>query len=348
MRLVFLPFPEPGLTYPSPIVAANVGAKYLYTSLFRHSPLLTSKSVASEFRFLSVRPLTHPFPPPRFPRSWKAQGAWLAIIFSVWLAGFVFAELIPFFSQLLTIISSLTSLWFVVGMGGFVYLHLVNPKLPEVVDGGYFKRPSRTFGTIVALLFVSGVSRFPRFVRCLRSLLRTDPHLLCIVSAWPVLLEFISSSVRMANFETNTGFPPPQAITVSLARRILAPILQTGSILTTALSPYIQGIKNGVSRAARAFPDTRDTRLTFFPFHRAVRERQVRSPLLVQGLDASLLYYEKRARRARRTGWLGVVKSCGSVRSSVEEEVSSSRSRECQTCTIIASKQFDTSAQRGS
>lgn len=50
-------------------------------------------------------------------------------------------------------------------MGGFVYLHLVNPKLPEVVDGGYFKRPSRTFGTIVALLFVSGVSRFPRFVR---------------------------------------------------------------------------------------------------------------------------------------------------------------------------------------
>ncbi|TKA51779.1 hypothetical protein B0A53_05465 [Rhodotorula sp. CCFEE 5036] len=117
----------------SGIVAANVGAKYLYTSLFRHSPLLTSKS-------------------------WKAQGAWLAIIFSVWLAGFVFAELIPFFSQLLTIISSLTSLWFVVGMGGFVYLHLVNPKLPEVVDGGYWKRPSRTFGTIVALLFaITGI-----------------------------------------------------------------------------------------------------------------------------------------------------------------------------------------------
>ncbi|KAG0666324.1 hypothetical protein C6P46_004891 [Rhodotorula mucilaginosa] len=125
--------PALSMTSLSGIVAANVGAKYLYTSLFRHSPLLTSKS-------------------------WKAQGAWLAIIFSVWLAGFVFAELIPFFSQLLTIISSLTSLWFVVGMGGFVYLHLVNPKLPEVVDGGYWKRPSRTFGTIVALLFaITGI-----------------------------------------------------------------------------------------------------------------------------------------------------------------------------------------------
>ncbi|POY73092.1 hypothetical protein BMF94_3930 [Rhodotorula taiwanensis] len=113
----------------SGIVAANVGAKYLYTSLFRHSPLLTSKS-------------------------WKAQGAWLAIIAVVWSVGFVLAELIPFFSQLLTIISSLTSSWFVVGLGGIVYLHMVNPKLPEVVDGGYFKRPSRTFGTCVALSFV--------------------------------------------------------------------------------------------------------------------------------------------------------------------------------------------------
>lgn len=73
----------------------------------------------------------------------------------VWSVGFVLAELIPFFSQLLTIISSLTSSWFVVGLGGIVYLHMVNPKLPEVVDGGYFKRPSRTFGTCVALSFVS-------------------------------------------------------------------------------------------------------------------------------------------------------------------------------------------------
>ncbi|GAA5973686.1 hypothetical protein JCM8115_002310, partial [Rhodotorula mucilaginosa] len=111
----------------------------------------------------SNTPGTSPPPPPAPDThlaswSWKAQGAWLAIIFSVWLAGFVFAELIPFFSQLLTIISSLTSLWFVVGMGGFVYLHLVNPKLPEVVDGGYWKRPSRTFGTIVALLFaITGI-----------------------------------------------------------------------------------------------------------------------------------------------------------------------------------------------
>ncbi|GAA6026550.1 hypothetical protein JCM8202_002551 [Rhodotorula sphaerocarpa] len=113
----------------SGIVAANVGAKYLYTTLLRDSPLLTSKS-------------------------WKAQGAWLAIIGATWVTGFVLAELIPFFSQLLTIISSLTSSWFVVGMGGIIYLHLVNPNLPEVVDGGYFKRPSRTAATVLAMCFI--------------------------------------------------------------------------------------------------------------------------------------------------------------------------------------------------
>jgi hypothetical protein len=55
----------------SGIVAVNVGAKYTYVALFRNSPMLTS-------------------------RSWKAQGAWLAIIAGAWIIGFVLAELIPY------------------------------------------------------------------------------------------------------------------------------------------------------------------------------------------------------------------------------------------------------------
>ncbi|GJN93988.1 hypothetical protein Rhopal_007051-T1 [Rhodotorula paludigena] len=103
----------------SGIVAVNVGAKFFYTELFRNSPMLTSNS-------------------------WKAQGAWLAIIGTIYTVAFIIAELIPFFNQLLTIVSSWTSSWFVCGFAGMLWLHLYNPRLPENAgNGGWFSTPGR-------------------------------------------------------------------------------------------------------------------------------------------------------------------------------------------------------------
>jgi hypothetical protein len=86
----------------SGILGANVGAKYLYVTWLRNSELLTSKS-------------------------WKAQLAWMGMVSFVWIVGFIVAELIPFFNQLLTIISALFSVWFVCGGGGFLWLYDNSP-----------------------------------------------------------------------------------------------------------------------------------------------------------------------------------------------------------------------------
>lgn len=86
----------------SGILGANVGAKYLYVSSLRNSDLLTSKS-------------------------WRAQLVWMGMVAFVWIVGFLVAELIPFFNQLLTIISALFSVWFVCGGGGFLWLYDNSP-----------------------------------------------------------------------------------------------------------------------------------------------------------------------------------------------------------------------------
>ncbi|GAA5903552.1 hypothetical protein JCM6882_002982 [Rhodosporidiobolus microsporus] len=114
----------------SGIVAVNVGAKYAYVTLFRGSPILTS-------------------------RGWKAQGCWIGIIAGMWLIGWVLAELIPFFSQLLTIVSCLFSTWFVCGLGGIIWLHLYNPRLPENAgQGGYFSSPGRIAMFIFSIFLI--------------------------------------------------------------------------------------------------------------------------------------------------------------------------------------------------
>ncbi|BEJ17783.1 hypothetical protein CspHIS471_0700510 [Cutaneotrichosporon sp. HIS471] len=86
----------------SGILGANVGAKYLYITWLRDSELLTSKS-------------------------WRAQLAWMGMVSIIWVVGFLVAELIPFFNQLLTIVSSLFSVWYVCGGGGFLWLYDNSP-----------------------------------------------------------------------------------------------------------------------------------------------------------------------------------------------------------------------------
>jgi hypothetical protein len=54
----------------SGILVINVGAKYIYVSTLRDSPLLTS-------------------------RCWRACGYWLAIVSGLWVLGFLCSQLIP-------------------------------------------------------------------------------------------------------------------------------------------------------------------------------------------------------------------------------------------------------------
>ncbi|GAA5843755.1 hypothetical protein JCM11251_006797, partial [Rhodosporidiobolus azoricus] len=115
----------------SGIVAVNVGAKFAYVAFFRNSPVLTS-------------------------RGWDAQLWWISIIATMWIIGWVLAELIPFFSQLLTIVSCLFSTWFVCGLGGIIWFHLYNPRLPENAgNGGYFSSPGRIAMAIFSVFLIA-------------------------------------------------------------------------------------------------------------------------------------------------------------------------------------------------
>jgi hypothetical protein len=80
----------------SGILAANIGAKYLYVHTLRDSPLLTSNG-------------------------WKARFIWIGIVSLVWGVAFLVSQLIPFFNQLLTIVSSLFSVWLTYGSAGIIW-----------------------------------------------------------------------------------------------------------------------------------------------------------------------------------------------------------------------------------
>ncbi|ORX41300.1 transmembrane amino acid transporter protein-domain-containing protein [Kockovaella imperatae] len=86
----------------SGVVGTNIGTKHLYVSLLRNSHLLTSGG-------------------------WRAQGFWILCVLFMWILGFILSQLIPFFNQLLTIVSSIFTVWFCFGLPGFMWLHLRHP-----------------------------------------------------------------------------------------------------------------------------------------------------------------------------------------------------------------------------
>ncbi|GAA5866471.1 hypothetical protein JCM8547_000635 [Rhodosporidiobolus lusitaniae] len=116
----------------SGVLGGNVGAKWVYLTAFRSRPEILNSN------------------------GWRSWSWWMLIITSMWVAAFVLAELIPFFSSLLSIISSLFSTWFIAGLGALLWLHLYSPKhSPEA--GGYFASPGRTvvFSFMVFLIVMS-------------------------------------------------------------------------------------------------------------------------------------------------------------------------------------------------
>lgn len=88
----------------SGVLAANIGAKYLYVHSLRDSPLLTSNG-------------------------WKAHFIWIGVVSSIWAVAFLVSQLVPFFNQLLTIVSSLFSVWLTYGAAGIIWFWDESPWL---------------------------------------------------------------------------------------------------------------------------------------------------------------------------------------------------------------------------
>ncbi|ODO11992.1 hypothetical protein I350_00776 [Cryptococcus amylolentus CBS 6273] len=87
----------------SGIISVNVGAKYLYIIVFRKKDLLTSNS-------------------------WKARISWVGLVSLMWVIGFVIAEVIPFFNELLTILASIFNVWFTLGLCGVMWFFDNHPR----------------------------------------------------------------------------------------------------------------------------------------------------------------------------------------------------------------------------
>ncbi|KAI0317438.1 transmembrane amino acid transporter protein-domain-containing protein [Amylostereum chailletii] len=101
----------------SGVITTYIGAKFIFLTLFRNSPRLTSTSFGT----------------------W---GIWVAICSSIWMIGWLIAELIPFFPEMLSIISSTLTIWFTYGLSGVLWLYDHGSRGPQsVVYGGtgYFR-----------------------------------------------------------------------------------------------------------------------------------------------------------------------------------------------------------------
>ncbi|KAI0362578.1 hypothetical protein OH77DRAFT_1416854 [Trametes cingulata] len=56
--------------------------------------------------------------------SWTGWLTWIAICFAIWILAFVIAEVIPFFNDLLGVISAIFASWFTYGISGIFWFHL--------------------------------------------------------------------------------------------------------------------------------------------------------------------------------------------------------------------------------
>ncbi|THG98973.1 hypothetical protein EW026_g3292 [Hermanssonia centrifuga] len=59
--------------------------------------------------------------------TWSGWLTWIGLCFVIWTLAFIIAEVIPFFNDLLGVISSLFASWFTYGISGIFYFHLT-PK----------------------------------------------------------------------------------------------------------------------------------------------------------------------------------------------------------------------------
>ena len=75
------------------VIYCHVAAKYIYVRIFRGTKHMSK-------------------------RTWLSVGSWIGIISILWILGWIIAESIPVFNDLLSLISSLFASWFTYGLSG--------------------------------------------------------------------------------------------------------------------------------------------------------------------------------------------------------------------------------------
>ncbi|KAI0063763.1 hypothetical protein BV25DRAFT_1801670 [Artomyces pyxidatus] len=118
----------------SGVVASYVAAKFVFLTLFRGTPRLTSRSL----------------------HMWAV---WVLICATIWSAGWVMAEVIPFFSDLLSFVSSVLTVWFTYGLSGVLWLYDNRPSEKARTDDGRSRYAGyfggwRTIASFVTSVFV--------------------------------------------------------------------------------------------------------------------------------------------------------------------------------------------------
>ncbi|TFY53426.1 hypothetical protein EVJ58_g9461 [Rhodofomes roseus] len=87
----------------SGVINGHVTAKLVFIRLFRRNGVASRHMTA---------------------HSWTGWLTWVGICFTIWTIAFVIAELIPFFNDLLGVMSSLFASWFTYGISGIFWFHL--------------------------------------------------------------------------------------------------------------------------------------------------------------------------------------------------------------------------------
>lgn len=119
----------------SGVIAANIGAKYLYVHSLRDSHLLTSSS-------------------------WKAHFIWIGVVSAIWTVAFLISQLVPFFNQLLTIVSSLFSVWLTYGSAGIIWFWDESPWMRNFARDPSERRmntKAKWFKAFIAVLSVRSI-----------------------------------------------------------------------------------------------------------------------------------------------------------------------------------------------
>jgi hypothetical protein len=66
----------------------------------------------------------------RYNHTAKGWGVWIGINLLTWILAFIIAEVIPFFSDLLALMSSLFDCWFGFVFWGVAFIRLKESKIP--------------------------------------------------------------------------------------------------------------------------------------------------------------------------------------------------------------------------
>ncbi|KAI0723816.1 transmembrane amino acid transporter protein-domain-containing protein [Cerioporus squamosus] len=100
-----------GIAFPTIIIAGvingHVCAKLIFVRIFRRKGV-RSRHMASH--------------------TWTGWLTWIGICAAIWTLAFIIAEVIPFFNELLGVISSIFASWFTYGISGIFWFHLTPPE----------------------------------------------------------------------------------------------------------------------------------------------------------------------------------------------------------------------------